>query len=391
MILPFLREEKDVKKVFLIDFLLCFAGFLVVPIIPIYMKDVLKYSLGQVGFILGIPSVICCFLGGLAYYCYRKLGIYHSVLLSLTLDILVYVVLLVKFPYIYIITFYILKGISTSIFMPILKNLYILTLKNEENTKIVFKFRYIIVCLSAIISPYFSRILYPISHKIIFYVFFSLYFTGILLLIGFKNYIQTLDLEKEKIKVLLILKEKRRIIIFLVACIIILMVFSQFEGTFILTLPSNEALEIFTLLLILNSVFGVIIQLINLKYFNKLSAYSSLILGCCSFAIAYIIFFLSNFNIIILILAIIIFTIGETLIMPNIEIFITEISNENDRVFLYGISEFKRLGFFLGPFISGCLIQSYSGKKMFIVFSCLSLFACGLFIIFEKINNKYIT
>ena len=275
--------------------------------------------------------------------------------------------------------------------MPILKNLYILTLKNEENTKIVFKFRYIIVCLSAIISPYFSRILYPISHKIIFYVFFSLYFTGILLLIGFKNYIQTLDLEKEKIKVLLILKEKRRIIIFLVACIIILMVFSQFEGTFILTLPSNEALEIFTLLLILNSVFGVIIQLINLKYFNKLSAYSSLILGCCSFAIAYIIFFLSNFNIIILILAIIIFTIGETLIMPNIEIFITEISNENDRVFLYGISEFKRLGFFLGPFISGCLIQSYSGKKMFIVFSCLSLFACGLFIIFEKINNKYIT
>lgn len=101
MILPFLREEKDVKKVFLIDFLLCFAGFLVVPIIPIYMKDVLKYSLGQVGFILGIPSVICCFLGGLAYYCYRKLGIYHSVLLSLTLDILVYVVLLVKFPYIY--------------------------------------------------------------------------------------------------------------------------------------------------------------------------------------------------------------------------------------------------------------------------------------------------
>lgn len=384
--LIFWKEEKEIKKIFMIDFLLCSAGFLLVPIIPIYMKEILKYNISQIGFIIGIPSIICCILGGISYFFYKKFGIYYSVVISLLLDIAVYSILLLQTNFKITLFFYILKGISTCIFMPILKNLYVIILKNKNNKNLVFKYQYILICLSAIASPFLSKIIYPISYNYIFYIVLILYFISLILLIKYRNYIKALDIKREKINIIKVLISKKIFFIFLLACIGILTVFSQFEGTFILTLNSDDSLDTFTKLLILNSIFGIIIQAFNLKFFKNLSAYSSLIIGCISFGIAYLSFLVTHTNIYLLILSILLFTFGETFIMPNIEVFITEISVDEDRVLLYGISEFKRLGFFLGPFVSGYFIQYFSSKIMFLVFAGISIFSCLLFIIFKKLD-----
>lgn len=386
----FWKEEREIKKIFIIDYLLCSVSFLLVPIIPIYMNSVLNFQVAQIGFIVGIPSVICCFLGGISYYFYRKIGMFYSVLFSMLLDIFVFIIMLFKPCFSIVIIFYILKGISNSIFMPILKNLYIIVLKNKENTNIVFKYRYILICMSAIISPYISTIIYPKSTNLIFYIALVLYFISIIIFLSYREYIKKLDIKQnKKVNVIEILKERKIFSIFLMACVGILTVFSQFEGTFVLTLEKNS-LNIFTKLLILNSIFGIIFQILNLNFLKKLTAYQNLILGCCFFGITYFSFLLTYKNLYLSIFSILLFTLGETFIMPNIETFIAEISMDEDRVLLYGISEFKSLGFFLGPFISGYLIQKLSVSIMFCFFSVISLISCILFITFYKIQkSKY--
>lgn len=179
---------------------------------------------------------------------------------------------------------------------------------------------------------------------------------------------------------------KKSFLIFILGCILILATFSQFEGTFILTIKENS-LDVFSKLLILNSVFGIILQIINIKFFKKITSYYSIIIGCIFFSIAYLSFFLQN-NYLYLVLAVFLFTIGETFVLPNIESYVTEISNNENRILLYGILEFKRLGFFLGPFLSGVLLKNFSIAFMFLFFSGISLLSCLIFIYYQKIKER---
>lgn len=87
--------------------------------------------------------------------------------------------------------------------------------------------------------------------------------------------------------------------------------------------------------------------------------------------------------------SIFLFTVGETLVLPNIEIFITDISTEEDRIIFYSLLEFKRLGFFLGPFLSGLLLSEFSTDFMFLSFSILGIFACLIFIYFKFKYKSY--
>ncbi len=389
MIQQFWKEERKIQKLFLIDFILYCCTFLLVPIIPLYMKNLLYFDSSQIGFIIGIPSIICCFFSGVSYLCFKKLGSFYSILISIFIDISVCIVFIFQGEFYLILGVYIFKGISGSIFMPIFKNLYINTLVNKENKDIVFKIRYLLICTSAIFSPLISNYLYPFSEKIVFLIVIFLNFIAINIIFFFKNTIISIEINKKTGKIKDFIYSKKNFLIFLIACIGILAVFSQFEGTFILTIKEN-ALDIFSKLLILNSILGILLQLFNMKFLKKISSYNSIILGCLFFSVAYFCFFILNKSFFYFIFSIFLFTLGETLVLPNIEIFATEISNEEDRIILYSFLEFKRLGFFLGPFISGLLIKNFSNSFMYLSFSALSLFSCFIFIFFKKNLKKNI-
>lgn len=387
MIRNFWKEENKIKNLFLVDFLLYIANFLLIPIIPIYMKNILNFESLKIGFIIGIPSIICCFFSGISYICYKKLGSYKSILLSITLDIIFYVSLVIKGNFQIILIFYVLKGISNCIFMPIFKNLYMNTLKNEKNREVTFKIKYILICTAAIFAPYISKTIYPISEVMIFYIIIGINIISFMIISTYKNFIKSVEVKKTNLQISKIIVEKKELMIFLIGCIGILSVFSQFEGTFILTLNKN-ALDVFSVLLILNSILGIVFQIINMKFLKKLSSFHSIIIGCIFFTLSYYSFFIINENYYYLIISIILFTLGETFIIPNIDIFITEVSTNEDRIILYAISEFKRLGFFLGPFLSGYFIQKFSSSFMFVIFSIISILSCIFFIIFKKISVK---
>lgn len=386
MILKFLKEEKKIRGFLFVDFLLYLSTFLLTPIISIYMRDILAFNSSEIGLIIGFPSIIACFFGGISYLTYKLFGSYRSILISLSLDIYVSIVLLLKGNFQLVLFTYIFKGLSTCIFMPIFKNLYINSLLYENNKGTLFKVKYILICITAVISPYFSNKFYPISKKIIFIIIIILNFIAIFIISYYKNSINSVEVKKKELKLKEFFTHKKSFLIFILGCILILATFSQFEGTFILTIKENS-LDVFSKLLILNSVFGIILQIINIKFFKKITSYYSIIIGCIFFSIAYLSFFLQN-NYLYLVLAVFLFTIGETFVLPNIESYVTEISNNENRILLYGILEFKRLGFFLGPFLSGVLLKNFSIAFMFLFFSGISLLSCLIFIYYQKIKER---
>jgi len=67
-----------------------------------------------------------------------------------------------------------------------------------------------------------------------------------------------------------------------------------------------------------------------------------------------------------------------------IDIFVTEISNRENRILIYSLLEFKRFGFFLGPFVSGFIMQRISVNFMFLFFGSLSLVSAFVFSVFKK-------
>ena len=384
MIQQFWKEEKRIKSLFVVDFFLYFCTFLLVPIIPIYMKDFLNFNSSQVGLTIGIPSVIGCFFGGISYLCYKKFGSYLSILLSICIDIIVYMFLFLKGDFYLIFLIYIFKGFSGCIFMPIFKNLYINALEKKENKVFVFKIRYILICTSAIFAPLVSNYLYPVSEKLIFIIVIAINVICSFIILTKKNLINSIEVHSNSIIPLKkIILQKKYFFIFLIACIGILSVFSQFEGTFILTLDDSIALNMFSKLLILNSILGIIFQVFHMQFFKKISSYHSIIIGCLFFSSSYFSFFISKNSIVSLSFSILLFTLGETLVLPNIEIFTTEISSENERVIFYSLLEFKRLGFFLGPFLSGIILANFSPAFMFLFFSSLSIFSCCIFMYFK--------
>ena len=388
MIQLFWKEEKKIKSLFLVDFFLYFCTFLLVPIIPIYMKDFLNFNTSQVGLIIGIPSVIGCFFGGISYLCYKKFGSFISILFSICIDITVYIFLFLKGNFYFIFFIYIFKGFSGCIFMPIFKNLYINTLENKENKSFVFKIRYILICTSAIFAPLLSNLMYPISEKLIFIIAITINIICSFIILTKRKLINSIEVLKNNISLKKIIFQKNYFFVFLIGCIGILTVFSQFEGTFILTLDDSTALNTFSKLLILNSILGIFFQLFHMQFFKKISSYHSIIIGCLFFSLSYFSFFILEKSIFSLSFSIFLFTLGETLVLPNIEIFTTEISTETERIIFYSLLEFKRLGFFLGPFLSGIILANFSTSFMFLSFSVLSILSCFIFIYFK---HKYIT
>lgn len=387
MILQFWKEEYKIKYLFLIDFLLCFCTFLLVPIIPIYMKDILYFNTSQIGIILGIPSIICCFFSGISYLFYKRFGTYSSILFCLAIDIITCTLLILKGDFFFILFIYLFKGFSSCIFLPIFKNLYINTLKYQENKNLVFKFRYLLICTSAIFAPIISNILYPISKNLVFGIIISINLICSSMLITKKKLINSVEFSQENSSFIRAISQKKSFFIFLIACIGILSVFSQFEGTFILTLDKTVALKTFSKLLILNSILGIFFQLFLIQKLKKISSYHSIIIGCIFFSLAYLSFWGLNKSLVSLSFSIVLFTLGETLVLPNIEIFTTEISNEKERVAIYSILEFKRLGFFLGPFLSGVILNNFSAEYMFLFFSVLSILSCIIFICYKNNIN----
>ncbi|MGL6064542.1 MAG: MFS transporter [Fusobacteriaceae bacterium] len=383
----FYNTESLSWKLLIIESFIFFNNFLLIPIIVIFFNNQLNFSAFQIGFLIALPSIISSFLSRYSHLLCQKIGIYKTLVISLFLDALFISFLIFFSNYYFILIGAFIQGIGKCLWEPTYKTLYLQSLKDKNNTKILFKIRYIFICVTAIFAPILSTFIYSFFVDIIFILiiinilicFFFLRFSKFLLE-TVNNYPEK-KTEKKPLN-------KKFIFFYLVGSILILTVFSQFESTFSLTIVNKveNPVFIFTYLLILNSIFGIIFQIIGLSVFKHMSTIKQILLGSLFFAISFFGFSLEIINIYYFTIVILFFTVAETILLPNLDILISEISNEENRNYLFGVAEFKKIGFILGPLLSSAFIEIFNPHRMFLYFMIFSLLSFFAFYIIKRIK-----
>ena len=164
------------------------------------------------------------------------------------------------------------------------------------------------------------------------------------------------------------------------------LVFSQFESIFSLFLKNYflKPEKVFSYLLILNSLFGAVFQSLIMRKTKKTKNIKNICIGNALFAVAFLMFAYSNFSITYLALAVIIYSMGEVLVIPGVEIAIATICNQQNSTLYFGIAELRMLGFTLGPIFAGVLLDKYTPAIVCICNSIIICISCLLFV--QKIN-----
>ncbi|MCY1307433.1 hypothetical protein D9M70_573560 [compost metagenome] len=82
-----------------------------------------------------------------------------------------------------------------------------------------------------------------------------------------------------------------------------------------------------------------------------------------------------------LVASMILFTIGEVLIVPSEYVLVDGISNAGNRGTYFGAHSLSTVGNFLGPLIGGLALGTVGGAGMFLLFALLSAASALLFAI----------
>jgi MFS family permease len=84
------------------------------------------------------------------------------------------------------------------------------------------------------------------------------------------------------------------------------------------------------------------------------------------------------------IVAMVIFSIGETFIVPSEFAIIDRISPEERRGSYFGAQTFSQLGGFVGPYFGGLLLATWNGTVMFLGVGALALLSAAFYLVIGR-------
>lgn len=389
------------KAIFLLaisNFLFCFGLYVTLPVLALYFNMELQFSLVQVGIILGIAPLVSSIFGSFGAVIAKKIGIINCLIVGIIFTIIPYVFYLSSENYILLLILSTLAGLGGVCWKPLIRSLFAYHSKGLPNKDVVFRVNYIVICTAAIAGPSISLLLssFPPSFNLIISICSFLSIIVILVLQNAKlRSNETINKSKSKITLRSIKSINYVLVFYILAGLVVFTVFSQFEGVLPLALNeiSSSPSELFAVLLIINSIAGILIQLLVMyieRKARKINSFNSALIGNLGFVLAFIVFALSGGNIFLLIVATIIFAAGEVYAVPGSDMLINDISTDENRNLYFGFAEFRFVGFSIGPILGTFILEIRSINAFYISCSLLVLVACVFYLIpkFPKTSRE---
>lgn len=376
-------------------------GSFVVPLLSLIVIENLNQSESVAGIIVAIAAlgyIPGMLIGGhLADYFNRKKVLIYSQILSALLLLSMIFILDTYVKIFILIAAFIVLGAS----YPAVDAL-VADLTTEENQKKSYSLLYLGLNIGVAFGPIIGAFLF--RHNIN-YIFIgdaiSTLISSILVAVYVKDNYHRESSEKIKSKkatniqdFISILKFKT-LIIFLLLSIFYSFVYSQHN--FSLPIYLNDyygdfGINIFGMLMMTNGIFVILGTPLITKITLKNDSIINMVYSGLCFAIGYGLYNL-NFNVVILFVATILWTIGEILISTNFMVYVMKFSNENNRGILSSISNsvFKT-GAFLCPLISGKVIEVFGVSQIWtMLFFGMLLVTLCMYVFFIFRQKKYET
>lgn len=92
---------------------------------------------------------------------------------------------------------------------------------------------------------------------------------------------------------------------------------------------------------------------------DKLQIRTGIVLFQVAFLIFTLVFLYKNLSIYILILGVFVYSLGEVIAIPGLDITIDKIAPDDRKNLYFGFAELRGIGFVLGPVIMGMLLQRF--------------------------------
>jgi len=350
------------------------ASYIALPVLALHFNQ--RFSAVETSIIIAVPTVFPVFFGYLGHYFSERAGGRLSMRISLALDILAYLGYSIFGNFYLLAASSFISGVARAIWEPVTKSLFAFS---ESGADAAFRVRYIGICAAGVAGPlicaflsHYSRFAYQIAAAIATFVL-----VGILTprAVPFAPQNKANSARGAKVRETLnpaniaaILSPK--FVSALVGGTLVYMAFSQFESVFPLFLDKyfEDAVKIFSTLLIVNSVVSALLQVCYMwiaggagrRVNNRLVILS----GSAAFIAAYGLFIAGGSRLYIYIIGVCIYSLGEVLVMPAMDVALDAIAPEGKKALYYGVAEIRSIGFTAGPILAGAILQIASPSAM---------------------------
>lgn len=159
-------------------------------------------------------------------------------------------------------------------------------------------------------------------------------------------------------------------------------VYGQWSATLAPYLAGNIAggVEIFAYIVSINGTVVLIGNPFARRFIERAGALNALVTGCLLFLVGEL-GCLASSGLWGLAISMVIFTIGEILVVPSEYMLVDGISNDRNRGSYFGAHSFSTVGNFVGPTFGGLMLGAFGGPGMFLLFAGFSIVSAILFAI----------
>lgn len=183
---------------------------------------------------------------------------------------------------------------------------------------------------------------------------------------------------KESIKIAM---SDRRLLCFIAGSTLLVAVYGQWMTTLAPYLLDNVSggVEIFAYLVSINGVVVIVGNPLARRFVERAGPSTGLVVGCMFFALSQLGFLISQ-GMTGFVVFMVVFTIGEILVLPSEYVFVDKISTERNRGCYFGAHSISTIGSFVGPVSGGVALGILGGPAMFLLFAGFALMGMVLFL-----------
>lgn len=349
------------------------------PFLAIYLHQSTQLGPATIGLIIGagpLAATLGGFFGGVLS---DFLGRQRLMLLSLLVLSFAFVgFVYTSNPYC-LVGLSILRGVSGAFFSTISKAL-MGDLTPEDKRFRMFANRYLAVNIGFSIGPMVGVLLELGGSSFTFMLTAGIYFLYLLVLAALFRLLAVQESQQEPSERITaaqawsVIRMDRVLFLFIIGSILLTTVHGQMSVTLSQFLEQQivEGVKLFGLLMSINGVTVLVMQVPLTRWSERFTLFQRMALGCILFAAGEV-GFASSTGWAGFIVAMIIFTLGEILVIPSEYAQIDLITPQGMRGTYYGAQGFSEFGNFLGPWAGGLVLTSYGGPVMFLMMAALSL------------------
>lgn len=151
-----------------------------------------------------------------------------------------------------------------------------------------------------------------------------------------------------------------------ILCSIVFVHYEAVVPLYLMTLDAQAAVPLITLILVTNASTVLIAQIFLVRWLAQIAIAKRILLGSSIFALSQLGFLsIGNTDPVLWFSVTVIFSIGEAILMPNLNILLDQLAPAEHRGAYMGASSLQTLGIAIGPLIGGVLL-TLTGAGVFI-------------------------